>query len=225
MPSPFAWLDLLSPDPTAARARVADVLGLRPMGPAGLGALGDDGGPWLGVQGLPDDAAPHALGQVIVDDVDAVCRRLAFVRGEVLLPTEDVPGYGRLALVATSRASVLALLQPEAPVPSGAAVAWSVLLSDDPKADATALRAVLGWTSTADGPGLVLRDGSGPFGEVIAAVPDLAPQWVHLVRVPDLAAAKRRAEAAGLTTALTLPEGRGYVLVDEDGLAVGVAGP
>lgn len=225
MPSPFTWLDLLTPDAPGARARLADVLGLAPVGPAVIGGLGGPDGPRLGVQALPEEEAPHALGQVIVEDVGAACARVAFLGGQVLLPPEHVDGYGDTAVIATSPRSVVALLAPRGWAPPSERgpghVGWSLLVTPDAKADATALRAAFGWRLD----GRVLVADGEPFGALIeaAALPDVPPQWLHLVRVADLAAAIARADARDMDV-VAVEDGRGAVAVDEDGLAFGMWG-
>ncbi|MEZ5670585.1 MAG: VOC family protein [Alphaproteobacteria bacterium] len=124
-PGSFFWNELMTPDPAAAAAFYKAVVGwdkgAMPM-PGGEGGeyhlwqVGDEtmggmmqmSGPQF--QGVP----PHWMAYVHVADVDAAAAKAGSSGGAVHAPPFDVPGVGRIAIVADPAGAMLGLITPAA---------------------------------------------------------------------------------------------------------------
>jgi predicted enzyme related to lactoylglutathione lyase len=118
-PGAFCWDELLTPDPDAAAAFYAGLLGWErrsePM--AGGGAytvLTRDGQPVAGVMAMPAGATfrPSWLPYVATDDVDRTAAQAQSLGARVTTPPTDIPGVGRFAVLADPTAARIALLRP-----------------------------------------------------------------------------------------------------------------
>ena len=98
----FVWYELMTPDMEAARAFYADVLGWGAQDVSIPGSayrlLTAEDTPVAGLMSLPEEAcragvAPHWIGYVGVDDVDAAARGSSQLGGAVHVPPTDVAGY------------------------------------------------------------------------------------------------------------------------------------
>ena len=104
-PGGWAWCDLRSSDPDAARAFYATVFGFTytPMEMAGPAyatfSLGDDAPPLGGIgdmMGAPDGVPSHWLVYFAVADADAAAAAATRLGGTSLAPPFDTP-FGRMA--------------------------------------------------------------------------------------------------------------------------------
>lgn len=114
-----------------------------------------------GVAQLPEPAkamgaAPHWMGNIAVDDVDASRARVVELGGKALSDPMPIPGVGRLAPCMDPHGAVFALVQcdGEAPGHAGAVrvgeVGWSELSSDSWTESWAFYSALLGWTQSQD---------------------------------------------------------------------------
>ena len=116
----FGWNELATTDPDTAGKFFAAVIGwtVKTMpNPAGEGEyhlflrgeanaggmLKMDGPQW---QGIP----PHWLSYIMVDDVDATVAKVPDAGGRVLNGPFDIPGVGRMAVIADPTGAAVALM-------------------------------------------------------------------------------------------------------------------
>ncbi|MBK7779927.1 MAG: VOC family protein [Ardenticatenia bacterium] len=118
-PGRFCWWELVTTDPAGAQAFYGKVLGW------GCHEIDMGGRPyWLWTQGEeamnpgglmqhPDGGAgrSHWLFYVLVDDVDASTAQVAGLGGQVLAEPMDVPGQGRMSVIATPSGAAMALFK------------------------------------------------------------------------------------------------------------------
>ncbi len=113
----FCWWELVTPDPAGAEAFYGQVVGWSShaidMGgrPYWLWTNGDDPMNPGGLMAHPEGQAGPAywLYYVLVADVDASTARVAGLGGRVLSEPMDVPGQGRMSVIALPSGAALAL--------------------------------------------------------------------------------------------------------------------
>lgn len=135
----FIWYELITPDPDAAKRFYDAVVGwtieARPSGPMDYRMIGrGDGGNAGGVMRLTDDmqrqgGRPCWLGYLHVADVDAAARAVQADGGSTVMPPQDIPGVGRIAMVADPDGAAFYLMTPAAP--AGRPIAASDVFSTD----------------------------------------------------------------------------------------------
>src|SRR3990170_2568514 len=116
MPNPhgsFIWYELITPDPDGSKRFYDAVVGwdieAQPSGDMDYRMIRrSDGGHAGGVLRLSDDMASHGarpvwLGYIGVDDVDASVAATEQSGGKALMPATDMPGVGRIAMVADAQ--------------------------------------------------------------------------------------------------------------------------
>lgn len=244
----FVWFDLMATDVAAATAFLAATAGwtaqTRSGGEAGGSyttlAIGDHA--LGGVLPIPPDAPshPHWIAHLTTPDVDALCRRVAFVQGEVLMEPTVMAGVGATALVADPGGAVVSPFQfdqgapaPSAPEPG--TIGFATLLAERPDLAARIYRTwfdlqVVDTVAHEQGAWTVFAQDGQRLAA--AATPDadgIDPQWVPHVRVDDVDAAVARALEAGGTVvraATALPEvGRVAIVAAPDGTTLGFIQP
>lgn len=225
MPNPhgsFIWYELLTADTAAAGRFYADVVGW---------SVGDFGGEVpeyrifsagetgvAGMMALPAGAAaggmrPGWFGYVGVDDVDAAVAGIVAAGGTVHMPAQDLPGVGRIAMLADPQGVIFYVMRGASERPSAsfdaAAVghcAWNELAASDLPAAIAFYTGQFGWTK---GDAMNMGDmGDYQFihhaGERIGAMmtrrqPGPPPMWSFYFRVDDAGAAARRVTEGGGT--------------------------
>jgi len=212
----FVWYELATRDGGEAKAFYAQILGwaAREVSQAGrpysLLTVGDT--PVAGLMPLPDEAgaAPHWLGYVGVDDVDAAVATTRRLAGAVYVPPTEVPGVSRFSIVADPQRATLGLierLQPSQEPPSGrnapGRVGWHELLAADFETAFTFYSALFGWRKGDRQEGFMgvyqnFAVGAKTIGGMFTKPPTLPhPFWLYYFNVEDIDAAARRVEAAG----------------------------
>jgi predicted enzyme related to lactoylglutathione lyase len=226
----FIWYELITPDADSAQAFYAPLLGwaVRSAGMPDmdyrLAATAD--GDVAGLMRMPDGMAmpPAWLGYVGVDDVDAMADAFRQGGGAVHQPPWDIPGVGRMALVADPQGAPLYVMKGA--VEGGESVAfsydkprpghcaWNELSTSDPAAAKAFYGARFGWVKDGEmalgdmGTYEFLRhtghapDGSpmgrGILGAVMPMMPGVPmPHWTFYFRVPDIDAAATLIGASG----------------------------
>jgi uncharacterized protein len=114
----FSWSELTTGDPAAAAAFYGPLFGWR------VEAMDMGGGPYHvlkagetavgGIMKSPAEAGamPPAWGcYVTVDDVDAIAAQAAALGGQVVVPPMEVPGVGRMAVIADPQGATLSVMQ------------------------------------------------------------------------------------------------------------------
>lgn len=116
----FYWNELLTSDAPAAVAFFERVAGWKaepmemPEGTYHVMML--NGRPAGGIMGatpdMPAESIGHWMSYLAVDDVDASCGTISSAGGVVCRAPWDVPGVGRIAIVADPTGAVLGIITP-----------------------------------------------------------------------------------------------------------------
>ena len=254
----FIWYELMTTDPEGAKAFYDAVVGwdIQP----GTGAAMDyrmikraGGGHAGGVLVLTDamvsgGARPAWLGYVAVPDVDAAVASFEQAGGRAHMPATDMPGVGRIAMVADPQGAPLYLMNPTPPTDDREAVSdifsvdkpqhvrWNELAASDPAAAIAFLEQQFGWRK--DGEMSMGDLGAYEFisheGTMIGAVMPLMPgmshaAWSFYFGVEDIDRAAEAIRGAGGTITaepMQIPGGE-YSLsaIDSEGASFGLVGP
>ena len=114
----FSWSELMTPDPAAATAFYGPLFGWKaepmpmPQGTytvvkAGDASVGGIMSPPPGMEG-----APAVWGvYVTVTDVDATVAQAVALGGKVIAPVMEVPGVGRMAVLADPQGACFSVMQ------------------------------------------------------------------------------------------------------------------
>lgn len=250
MPSPhgrFIWYELMTDNADAAGRFYSAVVPGWNFGervPVDIDyrmILRGDGGNAGGVMQLDQAMRDHGarpvwMGYVGADDVDATVERAQGLGGTVLMPPWDVPGVGRLAMIADPHGNALYLMAPEPPegdpdtesdVFSGTEeqrVAWNELMTPDP-ADARRFYGELfGWTSEESmpmgdqGEYRFLELGGTTFGAVCPKMGSHDSKWRYYIRVPSIARAIEAVKAGGGSVSVGPHEvpGGDHIIIGQD---------
>jgi predicted enzyme related to lactoylglutathione lyase len=218
-PGHFVWYELATTDMESAKAFYASVVGWRPRN-ASMPGLAYSvftirNSPVAGLMNVPEDArragvAPHWIGYVGVDDVDAAVGRIRQLGGGVHVPPTDVPGVSRFSVVADPQMATLALVkgtssrkaqsvEPGAP----GRVGWHELLAADWEKAFAFYGELFGWQKAEGHTGVMgayqgFAAGGEPIGGMFTKPPELAlPFWLYYFNVDDIEAAARRVAAGG----------------------------
>lgn len=221
-PSSFIWYELLTSDADAAARFYAALL---------RWTSADSGQPgidyrYLSMQGVPigglmtlplgaSDAGmrPSWLGYVSVPNVDSSVASFVAAGGAVLMPAVDLPGIGRIAMVADPQGAALYVM---APIGAGPATSfapgkaghggWHELHARDAQAALAFYANQFGWRKVAEldmgpmGAYLQFDCGSGAMAGGIIKDPSAArPYWLYCFNVEDIDAARTRLLANGGT--------------------------
>lgn len=219
----FIWYELATPDPDASKAFYDDVVGwtveAAPSGPIDYRMIAAADGLVGGVARLTPDmeaggARPAWIGYVGVDDVDASVAGLEAAGGRTRMPATDLPGVGRLAMVADPDSAPFHVMRGASegtstvftphPTDIYGHVVWNELASADPDRALGFYGRAFGWR----------QDGAMPMGElgeyrflrhgadmIGAVMPEVmgAKGWLFYFHVPDIDAAADRVRHAGGT--------------------------
>jgi predicted enzyme related to lactoylglutathione lyase len=248
----FIWYELLTSDTDAAAVFYGAVIGWRARPAQGsprdyrIFRVGDTD--VAGHMRIPADASrsgmrPGWLGYVGVDDVDAAVAEIVSAGGAQLMPPTDIPGVGRLAMVADPQGVVFYVMRGSiegtstsfAPTRTGHCH-WNELASSDQAAALAFYCSRFGWQ-----PGEVMPMGDmGHYrfithdGETIGAMmtrqPDCPPPaWTFYFGIEDIDAAARRVSENGGTIHHGPAEVPGGVFIiiarDPQGALFGLVGP
>jgi predicted enzyme related to lactoylglutathione lyase len=219
-PGTFAWADLGTPDPAAARRFYTGLFRWtfedRPIGNgeyytmllqngktvAALYAQQDD----ERSGGLP----PHWLSYLIVESADRSAARAAELGGTVLAPPFDVMAHGRMAVIQDPTGGVVAFWEPRDYPGAGllgepGALRWNELCTRDVARAGAFYADLLGWArETMPMPGFeytLFKRGDQFAGGMMAIQPewgDMPPHWEIYFAVTDCdATAASAAELGG----------------------------
>ena len=247
------WYELMTADPDASKAFYDNVIGwtieARPSGPMDYRMIDSgSGGQVGGVMRLTEEmiaggAKPTWLFYIGVDDVDASIAKIEAAGGSVLMPAWDIPGIGRLAMVADPQGIPFYIMRGASDASSTAfertgmgKCNWNELSTPD-QAGANAFYAsVFGWTypdkmPMGDMGDYVFIDAAGQtIGATMQTPPQGQPStWQFYFRAPDIEAAAAKVTAQGGTVhagPMEVPGGdRIIVASDPHGVMFGVVGP
>ena len=220
MTSTFIWYELLTSDPAAAASFYGAMFGwtARDAGQSGMDyhlfimngvAVG-------GLMALPAGAVnagmrPGWLGYVSVADVDTRVASIIAAGGAELMPAMNVPGIGRMAMVADPQGAALYVMTPigDGPATSFAPGkpghgGWHELHTKDWTAALAFYAEQFGWRQVHAmdmgplGTYLQFDFGSGDVaGGMLNDVSAARPYWLFCFNVDDIDAAHRRLIANG----------------------------
>ena len=244
----FIWYELMTPDPLGAKAFYEAVVPGWSIGERNPGDIDyrmicrGDGGFAGGVLRMNEAMREHGarplwLGYIAVDDVDALIGQIEDKGGRAHMPATDIPGVGRIAMVADPQGNAFYVMTPNPPAGQEDAqsdvfstdqeqrVGWNELTTADPAAARQFYGDMFGWTS----------DEFMPMGELgeyrffehrgttIGAVCGLMPTgggslWRYYIRVPSIAASVDAVKAGGGTVSMGPHEvpGGDHVIVGND---------
>jgi len=226
----FIWYELLTPDPKGAKAFYDAVVGWdiepEPAGEMDYRMIRrSDGGNAGGVMRLTDEmrghgARPTWLGYVAVDDVDATVGLTETGGGKALMPAFDIPGIGRIGLVADPQGAPIYVMRATPPEGNEdkvsdvfspdqpQRVSWNELSTSDPVAARQFYGDQFGWVSDEFmdmgemGQYRFLDHHGVRIGALCGVMQGQQPKWRYYFRVPSIAAAKQAAEERGGTIAM-----------------------
>lgn len=225
----FIWYELITDDIDAARTFYRNVVGWE-IAAAGMPTpngsyhmiVRSDGGNAGGVlaiqasEGTPA-GQPVWLGYIQHPDVDAAVRTVTDAGGAVHMPAMDMPGVGRMAMVADPQGAVYYIMNPTPPSPDAVSdvfsvteaqrVRWNELQTKDPQSAVALYSNLFGWR----------QEGAMPMGDLgdylfvqhddvaIGAIMPEMPQggttaWTYYIGVDDI----DRAAAAVIDSGGTL---------------------
>jgi predicted enzyme related to lactoylglutathione lyase len=238
-PGTPCWVDLTTTDTQDAKRFYGEVLGwtAREAPAINYTFFEHEGATVAGLHALVDDqraqgVLPAWSMYVRTDDADATVARAAELGAAVISEGLDIPGAGRMAVLADPQGGVVLLWQPREL--AGAAVvneigawAWNDLQTTDPEGAAPFYEALFGWvTAEIPGSGGVYRsvalEGRTIGGIMRAQQPIAQPCWTVYFGVDDADAALARVTAAGgrtLVEPTAVPSGRFAVAQDPQGAA------
>jgi predicted enzyme related to lactoylglutathione lyase len=250
----FIWYELLTKDAAAAKAFYDDVVGWNIDAEAAPGGMdyrminapdGHAGGVMqLAADMLANGAKPTWLAYFGVDDVDATVAAVVDAGGQVHLPAFDIPGIGRLAMVADPQGNVFYVMRGASEGETSNAyqrmgmghVSWNELQTSDEIAGLAFYEKLFNLTKVGAMPMGPLGDynfvGNGDSkGEAVGAIMRTSsnPGWTFYFRVPGIDSAKARIEAGGGKVhagPMEVPGGEWVVVAsDPEGAAFGLVAP
>lgn len=239
----FVWHDIVTPDVKRSRRFYAGLFGWRyqdlQMGPDSypmiLGPAGPLGGLMSTAQlGLPDTDG-HVMAFLSVPDVDGAATAAKCCGGQVLSPAVEVPGVGRLAVLADPGGATFTVIHSavgDAPVlrPRARTFAWEQLHTRASARTGQFYKEVVGWELTPAVKHQSLNADQGLFFEAVGAEPSAGlsgrldagqDRWLSYVMVTDLRAARAQVRRLGGRVLESIAaEGIGTLTVIEDDLGV-----
>ena len=247
------WYELMTADPDASKAFYDTVIGwtieAQPSGPMDYRMIDSgNGGQVGGVMRLTEEmiaggAKPTWLFYIGVDDVDASIAKIEAAGGSVLMPAWDIPGIGRLAMVADPQGIPFYIMRGASDASSTAfertgmgKCNWNELNTPDQAGANKFYANTFGWTypdkmPMGDMGDYVFIDAAGQtIGATMQTPPQGQPSaWQFYFRAPDIEAAAAKVTAQGGTVhagPMEVPGGdRIIVASDPHGVMFGVVGP
>jgi predicted enzyme related to lactoylglutathione lyase len=254
----FIWYELITPDPVGAKSFYDAVVGWtiepQPSGEMDYRMISRaDGGNAGGVMRLTDEMASHGarpiwLGYINVDDVDASVASIEGAGGKTLLPAFDIPGIGRIAMVADPQGAPLYVMKATPPsgqedkvsdvfsVDQPQHVRWNELSTTDQDGAVAFYTGQFGWAQEGDmdvgemGKYRFIQQGGVMIGAIMPKMPQ-APvsAWTHYIGVDDIDRAVGAIQAGGgsiMHGPMEIPGGE-FALngMDPQGAAFGLVGP
>lgn len=223
----FIWYELMSPDPEGSKVFYDAVVGWSFGEPAaeynGYRMINTaDGGFAGGVLPLNEEMQQHGarpgwLGYVSVRDVDEAVAEIGQAGGKTLMPANDIPNVGRIALVTDPLGAPFYVMKPTPPADRPDAESdvfsperagrcgWNELQTSDTETARRFYGGQFGWDSN----DFMDMGEMGKYrfwdhqGQRIGALFDAQngqpPHWRFYFRVPSITAAKQTAEDKGGT--------------------------
>ncbi|HXG81940.1 MAG TPA: VOC family protein [Sphingomicrobium sp.] len=236
------WYELLTTDAEGAKAFYEAVVPGWKVGPASpdhegyreinIEGDGHAGGMMqLNEQMLAGGAKPVWLGYVGVDDVDATVAEVQARGGQIHLRAFDIPGVGRIAMVADPQGNPFYVMRGAIEAASNAFstdavghVNWNELTTPDPTAARRFYRELFGWTSDEFmpmgelGEYRFLAHQGTTIGAISPCMEGSPAGWRYYIRVPSIAAAAEAVKSNGGTVTLEPMEvpGGDHIIIGKD---------
>jgi predicted enzyme related to lactoylglutathione lyase len=219
----FVWYELLTPDPEAAEAYYANVIGWGtlptpgPDGPYTLFMVGET--PVCGLMKLPEaakdlGAPPYWMGYVIVDDVDTSTAAARQLGATVHVEPRDIPEVCRLSVIADPQNAAIGMMAWSAQAgPSGGGsgvaavpgrIGWHELLTSDLERGYGFYQTLFGWqkAEALDAGDIGTYQVFATGGQLAGGMfnkPEKIPTtfWLYYFNVDDFDAAVERARTFG----------------------------
>jgi predicted enzyme related to lactoylglutathione lyase len=247
----FIWYELVTTDAAAASAFYGEVIGwtARDAGVPGVNYrlfshAGQDVAGHMSIPpGAPEQMRPAWLGYIGVDDVDATVAALAADGGRVHMPATDLPGVGRMAMMADPQNVPFYVMRGASDEDSTAFSAeqaghcrWNELSTSDQEGALTFYTRHFGWSRGEAmpmgemGDYRFLHHGGEMIGAVMPAQPGASgPLWLFYFGVEDIDAAAAKVSASLGTIhqqPIQIPGGEySLVAADPQGVPFGLVGP
>lgn len=215
----FAWYDLMTTDPEAARSFYTQLIG--------WGTQQWEGGtmpytmwtnrdtPMGGLMELPEDARkqgapPHWLAYIAAPDLAATVSRAQELGAQVYVPPTEIPNAGAFAVLADPQGAAFAVYSsPQEPGPERPAeigeVSWHELATTDHEAAFGFYAELFGW-SEADrmdmgeaGIYQMFGRGQGPLGGMFNKPAEMPgpPFWLYYIKVDHVDRAVEKVKQLG----------------------------
>ena len=156
----------------------------------------------------------HWIGYVEVTDCDATTDCVVAEAGKVPVPTIDVPGIGKFAVIMDRQNAMLKALQPAAPgelpsEPASGQFYWNELLTTDVPSARSFYQSVFGWSaieqfSHGKDEHILMRAGDEDVAGVMPMSPeaDHPPAWLTFLYAEDIDDRFKLAESLGAQTVI-----------------------
>ncbi len=252
----FIWYELMSPDVSGARAFYEPLIGWRigdrPQGPIDYRMIaapdGNVGGALeLSREMMDHGAQPIWVGYICVDDVDATMAAIV-AEGGAKFMANDVPGVGRIALMADPWGALFYVMKPMPPADGADAgstafapeivghCAWNELATDDAPAALAFYGKHFGWeagramTMGDIGVYQMMTHHGVEIGAVMNRLPGGPPaMWNHYWHVANIDATPEQITAGGgqvVHGPAEVPGGSAIVMgIDPQGAMFALVGP
>ncbi|MDO7843719.1 VOC family protein [Sphingomonas immobilis] len=242
------WYELITPDIEKAKTFYGDIVGWTTTSFPGLGGepytiWNADGAGIGGVVTVPDwTSGPTWLAYFHVADVDAKSADVAAAGGKILMPAQDIPMVGRIALVEDAQGVLFYLMRPD-PAMEGhenvsysatklGSCSWNELVVPDQKKALPFYKDLLGWVSNEAMPMGPMGDysfldvGDTRIGAVMdRSAPEQPVKFIFYFAIPDVDAAVDKVKAGGgsiIMGPMDVPGGQRIILcIDPTGASVG----
>lgn len=255
----FVWYELITDDVDRAREFYRAVVGWEissegqdlPTGGSYRMIGRSDGGNAGGVMAMSADMKAHGakpvwLGYIHHPNVDGAVARIKQAGGEVHMPPMDMPGVGRMAMVADPQGAQFYVMNPTPPEPGATSdvfdavkaqhIRWNELWTIDQPAAVALYTELFGWTQEGAmpmgpmGDYLFIQHGDVGLGAIAQAqAGGEGPRWQYFAGVDDIDRACAAATAHGgkvLNEPQQIPGGEYTVYAyDPSGATIGLVGP
>ena len=254
----FIWYELMTPDPDASKAFYDKVVGwnidARSNFPNDYRMIGrSDGKSAGGVLPLNSEMQQHGarptwLGYLYVNDVDASVASIEKDGGKTYMAAFDIPGIGRVAMVADPAGAPFYIMKPIPPEGQSDAqsdvfspneaqhVRWNELSTTDPDGAVAFYTRHFGWSQEGDmdmgemGKYRFIQNGPTTIGAIMRKPPHVPVSlWTFYIGVDDIDRASSAITAGGgqvLHGPMEIPGGE-FALnaIDPQGVPFGLVGP
>ena len=218
-PGTFSWADLVTTDPTLAKAFYTSLFAWdatdMPVPGSVYTMLSKGGKNVCALYEMPADmrslgVPPHWQSYVSVEDVDKAAERALELEATVIAQPFDVMEAGRMAVVLDPGGAKFAMWQANKSVGAGVlretgALCWHEIHTKDTQGAAKFYNRLFGWT-TKTSPGAMndeyteFYSGSQPVGGMLKIKPEwggVPPNWAVYFQVDDCDATLERAQGLG----------------------------